>query len=128
MQRLMTRICLVSSLMLIILFGGVSTQVAIAASTPDVEQAGLCADSGQRIDLNNANLKAFTDCPGFYPHLASKIVTHGPYDEVEDVLSIPDLSERQEALLKANLDEFTVQPPSIPLEKRMPPRTNLPAH
>jgi photosystem II PsbU protein len=98
---------------------------ALAIPTDEVR---LCADTGQKLDLNNANLKAFTDCPGFYPNLASAIVTHGPYDKVEDVLAIPDLTDQQKALLQANLDAFTANPPVVPLVKRMPPRLTLPAH
>ena len=82
----------------------------------------LCTDSGQKIDLNNANLVAFTDCPGFYPTLARLIVEHGPYPNVESVLELPGLSARQKELLMANLDNFTVKAPVVPLERRMPPR------
>lgn len=82
----------------------------------------LCNDSGQKIDLNNANLVAFTDCPGFYPTLAKEIVAHSPYKNVEDVLAIPGLSEAQKERLRANLDNFTVTEPVIPLAQRMPPR------
>lgn len=82
----------------------------------------VCTESGQKIDLNNANLVAFTDCPGLYPNLARSIVTNGPYEKVEDVLKIAGLSDRQKAILKANLDNFTVTAPVVPLETRMPPR------
>lgn len=82
----------------------------------------VCLDRGQKIDLNNANLVAFTDCPGFYPNLAAAIVASGPYDKVEDVLKLPDLSARQKELLQANLDNFMVTEPVVPLEMRMPPR------
>lgn len=82
----------------------------------------LCAPSEQKIDLNNANLIAFQDCPGFYPTLAKAIVINGPYDSVEDVLAIPDLSKQQKAMLKANLDSFMVSAPVAPLEMKMPPK------
>jgi photosystem II PsbU protein len=102
------------------------TPPGIAAQTSDliakVSEIKLCADAGQEIDLNNANLAAFTDCPGFYPNLARAIVTNGPYQKVEEVLGLPGLSDRQKELLKANLDNFTVTEPTIPLEMRMPPR------
>lgn len=89
---------------------------------------GHCTVPEGGIDLNNANLLAFTDCPGFYPNLASAILTHGPYQAVEDVLSIPDLTDSQKALLEANLKFFAATAPVVPLEKRMPPRLNQPAH
>jgi photosystem II PsbU protein len=98
------------------------TVLAVADRLPGVPNKRPCTDSGQKIDLNNANLVAFTDCPGFYPNLARSIVSSGPYDKVEDVLKIPGLSKRQKALLKANLGTFTVTEPVIPLEMRMPPR------
>ncbi|MDJ0615852.1 MAG: photosystem II complex extrinsic protein PsbU [Calothrix sp. MO_192.B10] len=82
----------------------------------------LCVESDQKIDLNNANLVAFTECPGFYPTLAKLIVQNGPYQTVEDVLKIPDLTQRQKELLQANLDNFSVNIAVVPLEQRMPPR------
>ncbi|MBE7385666.1 MAG: photosystem II protein [Leptolyngbya sp. SIO1E4] len=82
----------------------------------------LCVDTGQKIDLNNANLVAFTDCPGFYPTLAAIIVQQGPYDRVEDVLNVPDLNEQQQQLLQANLEFFMVSTPVVPLAMRMPPK------
>jgi photosystem II PsbU protein len=75
-----------------------------------------------QIDLNNANITAFTDCQGFYPTLAQLVVQSGPYQKVEDVLKIPDLSERQRQLLQQNLDRFKVTEAIVPLEQRMPPR------
>jgi photosystem II PsbU protein len=103
--------------------------MSLAASAPaDMLDIDLCDVPIESIDLNNANLSAFTDCPGFYPNLASEILTHGPYETVDDVLAIPDLTDDQKNLLKANLKSFTVTEPAIPLVKRMPPRTTQPAH
>ncbi|MEM1366786.1 MAG: photosystem II complex extrinsic protein PsbU [Cyanobacteria bacterium P01_H01_bin.15] len=70
----------------------------------------LDSDYGQKIDLNNANVRKFRTLPGFYPTLAQSIVQNAPYDSVEDVLSIPNLSERQKERLQANLDNFVVTP------------------
>ena len=88
----------------------------------------LCAESNMKIDLNNANVNAFTDCPGFYPNLARLIVENSPYKRVEDVLNLPDLSERQKDLLKANLNSFEVAESTVPLEQRMPPRPSMRAN
>lgn len=63
---------------------------------------------GNRIDLNNSNVRAFSRYPGLYPTLARIIVGHGPYEAVEDVLDIPGLSDRQINTLQANLDNFAV--------------------
>ena len=63
---------------------------------------------GNKIDLNNTNIQAFRDLRGFYPTLARLIIENSPYEKVEDVLEIPDLSERQKERLEENLDEFVV--------------------
>ncbi|MFQ4142469.1 photosystem II complex extrinsic protein PsbU [Chlorogloeopsis sp. ULAP02] len=65
---------------------------------------------GQKIDLNNTNVRAFQKYPGLYPTLAGKIIQNAPYDNVEDVLKIKGLSDRQKQILEANLDKFTVNP------------------
>jgi photosystem II PsbU protein len=70
--------------------------------------AKLGTDFGKKIDLNNTNVRAFRLYPGLYPTLAGKIVRNAPYQNVEDVLSIPGLSDRQKQILQANLDKFTV--------------------
>ncbi len=116
-------------------FGG--TQPVVAAST-NIESMTmlavrtelptdikLCAESDEKIDLNNANLLAFTDCPGFYPTLARLILNNGPFQKVEDVLNIPELTASQKKLLAANLDSFTLTEPVVPLAQRLPPRPPL---
>lgn len=102
--------------------------MAMADSLPALEDIDLCTGPEHSLDLNNANLLAFTDCPGFYPTLASVILAHGPYQTVDDVLSVPNLTDYQQALLKANLKSFTATTPLTPPEQRMPPRLNQPAH
>ncbi len=81
-----------------------------------------CPDLEPKIDLNNANMIAFQDCRGFYPNLAMLIVQHSPYQKVEDVLAIPELSDRQKALLQAQLKNFMVSEVVVPLEMRLPPK------
>jgi photosystem II PsbU protein len=122
------RILIVLASMLIgcwVWFGWTMPVVAVGTQLPNVAEERLCSEDGQKIDLNNANMVAFTDCPGFYPTLAKLIVTNGPYQKVEDVLELPGLSERQKQMLKANLDSFTVAESVVPLERRMPPRPAL---
>ena len=92
------------------------------AARSNLTDAAACPELDQKIDLNNANMVAFTDCRGFYPTLATLIVQNGPYKKVEDVLKIPGLNARQKALLKAQMKNFTVLEPKVPLEMRMPPR------
>ena len=66
---------------------------------------------GDKIDLNNTNVRAFQNYRGLYPTLASKIIKNAPYGKVEDVLGIKGLSERQQQILQENLDNFTVNAP-----------------
>ncbi len=63
---------------------------------------------GQKLDLNNTNLRYFRVLQGMYPTLAGLIVKNSPYKEVGDVLNIPGLTEAQRATLELNLDKFTV--------------------
>ncbi len=68
----------------------------------------LGTEYGSKLDLNNTNVQAFTKFPGLYPTIAGKILKNAPYDTVEDVLNIPNLSDREQAILEKNLDKFTV--------------------
>ncbi|BAY62470.1 photosystem II oxygen evolving complex protein PsbU [Calothrix brevissima NIES-22] len=70
--------------------------------------AKLATEFGKKIDLNNTNVRAFQQYPGLYPTLAKKIIKNAPYKNVEDVLDLPGLSDRQKQTLQANLDKFTV--------------------
>lgn len=47
---------------------------------------------GDKVDLNNANVRAYTQFPGLYPTIAGKIVSHGPYKSVGDVYGSAGLS------------------------------------
>ena len=68
----------------------------------------LTTEYGKKIDLNNSDIRDFRELRGFYPNLASKIIKNAPYDEIDDVLTIPGLSDKQKDQLQANLDKFTV--------------------
>jgi photosystem II PsbU protein len=61
---------------------------------------------GDKIDLNNANIRAYLKVPGLYPTLASKIVTNGPFKTVADVYNIPGLSGAEKDLLKKAESRF----------------------
>jgi photosystem II PsbU protein len=63
---------------------------------------------GKKLDLNNTNVRAFRQVPGLYPTLAGLIVKHAPYENVEDVLKIPGLTDRQKDVLRSSLNSFTV--------------------
>ncbi|ACB51973.1 photosystem II 12 kD extrinsic protein [Crocosphaera subtropica ATCC 51142] len=89
---------------------------AVAAELNPVD-AKLTTEYGQKIDLNNEDVRGFRQLRGFYPNLAAKIIKYSPYDSVEEVLDIPGLSERQRQRLEANLDKFVVTPPSSELNE-----------
>ena len=55
------------------------------------------AERDGKVDLNNSSVRRFQQFPGMYPTMAGKIVLGGPYDSVDDVLSL-DLTERQKEL------------------------------
>jgi photosystem II PsbU protein len=83
----------------------------LAAETPKFRNAAdkkLADVYGEKIDLNNTNVRSFQRFPGLYPGLASKIIQNAPYSKVEDIFNIDGLSARQKEILKANLDNFAV--------------------
>jgi len=87
----------------------VGSQVPVLAiSLQNRADAKLGTEFGKKIDLNNTNVRAFQEYPGLYPTLARRIISNAPYKNVEDVLLISGLSERQKELLKTNLENFTV--------------------
>ena len=88
-------------------FAGNQVPVLALARQNKADQK-LGTDFGKKIDLNNTNIAAFQQYPGLYPTLAKKIIKNAPYKKVEDVLNLAELSDKQKALLQANLDNFTV--------------------
>ncbi|GAX37945.1 photosystem II complex extrinsic protein PsbU [Nodularia sp. NIES-3585] len=80
----------------------------LAIARQNKADAKLGTSFGKKLDLNNTNVRAFQQFPGMYPTLAKKIILNAPYKNVEDVLDLPGLSDRQKQLLQANFDNFTV--------------------
>ena len=74
------------------------------------------AEREGKVDLNNSSVRRFQQFPGMYLTMAGKIVLGGPYDSVDDVLSL-DLTDRQKELFNKYRDNFTVTPPSIALNE-----------
>jgi photosystem II PsbU protein len=68
----------------------------------------FATEFGKKIDLNNTNVRAFRQYPGLYPNLAAKLLKNSPYEKVEDILTIPNLTAEQKAILETNLPNFTV--------------------
>jgi photosystem II PsbU protein len=85
---------------------------ALPVAVLNAADAKLTTEFGAKIDLNNSDIRDFRDLRGFYPNLAGKIIKNAPYEEVEDVLNIPGLSDTQKERLQANLEKFTVTEPS----------------
>ncbi len=116
------RLLVAFSLCLTCLFGVAQTAMAatwnssmVLAAAPVAEEpitnsadSKLGTEFGKKIDLNNTNVRAFRKYPGLYPTLARKVVDNAPYKNVEDVLNIAGLSEKQKEMLNANLDKFTL--------------------
>jgi photosystem II PsbU protein len=104
-MKTIARIIVVLTLV-VSLFGLIG--VTPARAELNAVDAKLTTEYGQKIDLNNSDIRDFRALRGFYPNLASKIIKNAPYDSVEEVLAIPGLSESQQARLQANLDKFVV--------------------
>lgn len=68
----------------------------------------MATEFGQKVDLNNSNIRTFRQYPGLYPNLARLIVNNAPYKDVQDVLAIPGLTDQQREVLRKNLNHFTV--------------------
>ncbi|MEM6502875.1 MAG: photosystem II complex extrinsic protein PsbU [Cyanobacteria bacterium P01_C01_bin.89] len=70
---------------------------------------------GETIDLNNTNISSYKEYRGLYPTLAKKLIANGPYESVEDILSVPGLSDRQKSTLTKYIEEglFSVSPTSV---------------
>jgi photosystem II PsbU protein len=87
---------------------GLPQVIALEASPRNPMDAKLSTEFGRKLDLNNSNVRAFRDYPGLYPTLARLVIENAPYQNVEDVLNIPGLTEQQRDRLRENLDKFTV--------------------
>ena len=98
-----------------LLLGLVLPQAAYADEIRNVADDKI-AERGDKVDLNNSSVRRFQQFPGMYPTLAGKIVLVGPYDCVDDVLSL-DLTERQQELFSKYRDNFVVTAPSIALNE-----------
>ncbi len=119
MRKLVSRLLFLLFSVSLLLGVGQSSALALKANQINVSSFSVLAEIrndadqklgeiGNKIDLNNTNIQAFRDLRGFYPTLASKIIENSPYEKVEDVLQIPELSERQKERLEENLDQFVV--------------------
>jgi len=66
----------------------------------------------EKIDLNNANVRAYLKVPGMYPTLAGKVVSApSPFKSVSDVYSLPGLTNAEKDILKKNEGRFVTLDP-----------------
>ncbi|KAG5181360.1 photosystem II 12 kDa extrinsic protein [Tribonema minus] len=68
---------------------------------------------GDKVDLNNANVRAYIKMPGMYPTVAGKVVSNGPYATVADVYNIKGLSEKEKSVLKKYESRFVTLEPQV---------------
>ena len=72
----------------------------------------LRTEYGYKLDVNNTNVAAFRKYRGLFPTIAGKIIRNAPYDDLEDILEIPGLSEVEQSRIRENMDVFTISPPN----------------
>ncbi|NQV10823.1 MAG: photosystem II complex extrinsic protein PsbU [Cyanobacteria bacterium] len=111
---------LVAWLMSGVLLAGLLLSLFLPSAAQAAERRNLADDkiaSAQgKVDLNNSSVRSFQQFPGMYPTLAGKIVISGPYESIDDVLSL-DLTERQKELFEKYRDNFIITPSSIALNE-----------
>lgn len=87
----------------------------LAVERRNAVEEKLVTKFGEKIDLNNSNVRAFIQFPGMYPTLAGMIVSNSPYESVDDVFDLPGLTDQQKSVLNRYKDRFIVTDPAIPL-------------
>ncbi len=93
------------------------TTPAGAANLETLEETDFIKADNNKIDLNNANIASFRRLRGMYPTLAKLLVKYAPYERIEDIFAIPELSERQKNTLQSHLDQFTLRRPDNALNR-----------
>jgi hypothetical protein len=67
-----------------LLFG--QSMLSVQPASAEIDYDGVkYLGGGDKIDVNNANIRAYLKVPGLYPSIASKLVKNGPYKTVADV-------------------------------------------
>eukprot|EP00166_Cyanidium_caldarium_P000905 ctg_138.g54 len=82
-----------------------------AQASRDYAGVGYLGGS-DKVDINNANIRAYTKFPGLYPTLASMIVKNGPYKSVGDLYNIKGLTPEQKELIKKYEEHFVALEPA----------------
>ena len=94
------------------MLGGDGVLVAEATIPRNAIDDKLTTEYGYKIDVNNTNVAAFTKYRGLFPTIAGKIIRNAPYDNLEDILDIPGLSDIEKSRIEENMDVFTISPPN----------------
>merc|ERR1711862_378288 len=89
------------------IFAGVPAANAIR----DYENIGYLG-GGDKVDINNANVRVYLKFPGMYPKIGGKIASGGPYESVADLYKIKDLSQKELEIIKKYETSFVAKPPS----------------
>ncbi|KAG8464040.1 hypothetical protein KFE25_000208 [Diacronema lutheri] len=69
---------------------------------------------GDKVDVNNANIRAFTQFPGMYPNAASKILKAVPdsgYKSAGELYNAPGLSSAEKDVIKKYESKFVFLDP-----------------
>ena len=88
-----------------------STVLPVGALPRNKVDDKLATEYGFKLDVNNTNVAAFRKYRGLFPTIAGKIVRNAPYENLEDILEIPGLSEVEKSRILENIDVFTISPP-----------------
>jgi hypothetical protein len=86
---------------------------------PDNEVVPSQMAQSDKIDLNNALVTDYKRLPGMYPHAAGQIASHGPYNNVGDLLKIKSANANDKKLFKKYEKEFVALPPGRMFNERI---------
>lgn len=87
----------------------------LAEDLRNAAEEKLSIPFGEKLDVNNANVRAFLEFPGMYPTIAGKVVRNAPYEKVEDIFDIPDLSDREKEIIQMHIDKLIATDPETAL-------------
>lgn len=113
--RLFIAVVMVAAVLLFNTSGFVAGNQAAWAN--ELPETNFYKADNSKIDLNNSNINAFRQISGMYPTLARIIVENAPYSSLDEVLSIPELTEAQKQRIKENADKFTLKKPDSSLNR-----------
>ena len=91
---------------------GASLLVGGTAARAEVDYDGIkYLGGGDKIDINNANIRAYLKLPGVYPTAAGRIASNGPYKAVSDIYNLPGMTNAEKDALKKVESKFIVLDP-----------------